>query len=74
MIHLLKYLECNTASNGIWHLCIAADESGELLLDEAPVAVFDDREELKMYVDALAEYEGCLTLVMCAELLSEVRK
>jgi len=74
MIELLKELEDNTSVNGIWHLCIAADESGELLINEDSIVIFDDREELETYVDALMEYEGCLTLTMCAEILNEVRK
>jgi len=74
MIELLKELEDNTSVNGIWHLCIASDESGELLISEDSIVIFDDKEELKTYVDALMWYEGCLTLAMCAEILNEVRK
>jgi len=76
MIKLLKDLQENTSTpdNGIWKVYCAADSSGELVLDETPLAVFDNKSELKALVDALLSVEKTLTMSLIYEVLSEVGK
>ncbi len=75
MLALLKELQENvdTPNDETWKVCVCWDGSGELLLDETPVAIFDTQSELSTYVSALIESTKTLTLVLISEVLNEVR-
>lgn len=73
---LLKMLQENvdTPNDETWHVCVAWDGSGELLLDETPVAIFDTILELKTYVKALIQSTKTLTVSLILEVLREVQQ
>lgn len=73
---LLQELTNNvdTTNDDIWKVCIAGDGSGELLLGEASVAIFDSKLELQLYVAALVSADKTLTLALIFEILREIQK
>ena len=76
MLALLKDLQenCETPNNEIWKACVCWDGSGELLLDETPVAIFDTQLELNTYVNALIESTKTLTVSLIMETLRGVQE
>ena len=74
MINLLQQLEENCDIDKTWKLCICADESGEMLLDDTPIAIFDNKQELETYVNALTETSRPLNVVKVCEILEGVQK
>lgn len=74
MINLLQQLEENCDIDKTWRLTIAADESGELLLNEDTIAIFDNKQELEIYVNALTETSRPLNVVKVCEILEGVQR
>lgn len=72
---LLNDLQENvsTLNDDIWKVCIAADDSGELIMGETPVAIFDNLLELNTYTNKLLESPKTLTLALIHELILEVQ-
>lgn len=76
MLKTLQRLQDSTSVQNdlLWRLSnIAPDGSGELTLDEIPVAIFNDQDELQTYVTALSGHEHTLTIANISEILKEVQ-
>ena len=77
-VKLLKQLieEVITTEGNNWHITLYPDGSGELCFpDETPLHLFNNEDELKIYVDAICENATeLLTIKKCMEIITEAHE